>query len=242
MPKTVRCINLLANQEIYVFQNKRPQTITNSQASKGFSLFELIVYILLVSIVFSVSMRRFSEFPGEAERANFLAINTQLKAAVNLQMMNAIARGNWDELGQLENSNPMDLMLETPSNYAGAFNLVDEQAMSRRTWYFDSYSGHLVYLASDSSNLFSSLGDGTSTLSSLRFRIAQRYAGDAPVFAGGLGIDAETVTGLNDPSLRSGGGEGGGRGRSWQGLVLEEVTPFTWARGGISLPGVEIPQ
>ena len=211
--------------------------------SEGFSLFELIVYILLVSTVFSVSMRRFSDFPGEAERANFLAITGQIKAAVNIQMMNAIAGGNWDRLGVLENSNPMDLMLETPSNYAGAFNFVDEQTMPGRTWYFDSTNGQLVYLANDSSHLYSSQGDGSSSLSSIRFRIAQRYAGDTRGSTAGLGIDVGTVTGLNDPSLRSsGGGEGGGGGRKWQGLVLEEVTPFHWERAGLSLPGAEAAQ
>lgn len=215
---------------------------TTAGKSKGFSLFELIVYILLVSIVFSASMRRFSDFPGEAERANFLAISMQLKAAVNLQMMNAIAAGNWENLGPIENTNPMDLMLETPSNYAGAFNLVDEQTMPRRTWYFDSFNGQLVYLANDSSNLFSTLGDGTSTISEIRYRIVQKYAGDARRSDEGLGIDAGTVTGLNDPSLRaSSGNNSGSRGRNWQGLVLEEVTPFNWTRGGMSLPGVEIP-
>lgn len=209
----------------------------------GFSMFELIVYILLVSIVFSVSMRRFSDFPGEAERANFMAIIVQLKAGVNLQMMNAIAAGNWNQLDALENSNPMDLMLETPSNYAGAFDLVDEQSMPRRTWYFDSFNGQLVYLANDSSNLFSSKGDGTSTLASIRFRIAQRYSGEVQASDEGLGIDAGTVTGLNAPSLRaSGAGAGRDRGRKWQGLVLEEVTPYHWLKGGISLPGIEIPQ
>lgn len=211
--------------------------------SNGFSLFELIVYILLVSIVFSVSMRRFSDFPGEAERANFLAITGQLKAAVNLQMMKAIAGGNWESLGSIENSNPMDLMLETPSNYAGAYNSVDEQNMPRRTWYFDSFNGQLVYLANDTSHLFSNQGDGTSTLASIRFRIAQRYAGDVQASAAGLGIDAGTVTGLNDPALRSSaGGAGGGQGRKWEGLVLEELTPFRWERAAISLPGVEVPQ
>jgi type II secretory pathway pseudopilin PulG len=233
----------LENKEIYVFRAQPKVTASNIDKGKGFSLFELIVYILLVSIVFSVSMRRFGEFPGEAERANFLAISMQLKAAVNIQMMNAIARGDWSELGRLENTNPMDLMLETPSNYAGSFNLVDEQSMPRRTWYFDSFNGQLVYLANDTSNLYSSQGDGSSTLSSIRFRIAQRYAGDGPVSDSGLGIDAGTVTGLNDPSLRSsGGGEGGGGGRKWHGLVLEEVTPFHWERAAMSLPGVEVPE
>jgi type II secretory pathway pseudopilin PulG len=216
---------------------------SNTNKSKGFSLFELIVYILLVSIVFSVSMRRFADFPGEAERANFLAITVQLKAAVNLQMMNAIAGGQWNSLDRIENSNPMDLMLETPSNYAGAFNLVDEQSMARRTWYFDSFNGQLVYLANDSSRLFSSLGDGASTLNEIRFRIVQRYAGDARTSDEGLGIDVGTVTGLNDPSLRgSSASQGGSGGRKWQGLVLEEVTPFHWERSGISLPGVDVPE
>ena len=136
----------------------------------------------------------------------------------------------------------MDLMLETPSNYVGAFDLADEQSMPRRTWYFDSFNGQLVYLANDTSRLYSALGDGTSTLSSLRFRIAQRYAGDSPASAGGLGIDAGTVTGLNDPSLRSNGEAGGGAGRKWQGLVLEDVTPFNWARAELELPSGEMPE
>lgn len=195
-----------------MYPTQRKEMISSAYKNKGFSLFELIVYILLVSTIFSVSMRRFGDFPEEAERANFLAITGQIKAAVNLQMMKAIAGGNWENLAYLENSNPMDLMLEAPSNYAGAYNPADEQSLSRRTWYFDSVNGQLVYLASDSSHLFSTQGDG---ISSIRFRIAQRYAEDV---------------------------SGGGRGQKWQGLVLEEVTPFDWQRAGISLPDVEIPQ
>ncbi len=226
------------------------KTLTHTQEMKalgrneGFTLFELVAFILIVAIVFSVSMRRFQDFPGEAERANFLAITTQIKAAVTIQMMSAIASGKWEETRRLENTNPMDLMLETPSNYAGEFDLIDEIGMPKRTWYFDSYNGHLVYLASDNSHLFSKLGDGTSTLNSVRFRIAVRYDDEKPSEEQGLGIDAGTVTGLNDPSLRTSGGNESGSaassGRKWQGLVLEEVTPFRWDRAGLSLPGVEI--
>lgn len=209
-------------------------------SSRGFTLFELVVFILVVSIVFSVGMRRFQSFPGEAERANFLAITAQIKAAVNLQMMNAIAEGNWQTIGRFENSNPMNLMLETPSNYAGEFGLVDEFGMPRRTWYFDSYNGHLVYLANDSSSLFSTMGDGTSTLSSIRFRIAVKYDDQPEEVPEGLGIDVSTVTGLNDPALRSGSDKEGiaSGGRRWQGLVLEAVTPFRWDRSEIEIAGV----
>lgn len=217
------------------------QTMKVMERNKGFTLFELVAFILIVSIVFSVAMRRFQDFPGEAERANFLAITGQIKAGVNIQMMNAIASGSWNETTRLENSNPMDLMLETPSNYAGEFGLVDEASMPRRTWYFDSYNGHLVYLANDTSHLYSKLGDGSSTISSIRYRIAVRYSGDQPSAAQGLGIDAGTVTGLNSPSVGgAAGSEASGR-RKWQGLVLEEVTPFHWERAGLALPGVQIP-
>ncbi len=225
---------------------QRRQKVKAIARNKGFTLFELVAFILIVAIVFSVAMRRFEEFPGEAERANFLAITTQIRAAVTLQMMNAIATGQWDDTRRLENTNPMNLMLETPTNYAGEFGFIDEIGMPKRSWYFDTYNGHLVYLASDTSHLFSRLGDGTSTLNSVRFRIAARYSDEKPGAEPGLGIDAGTVTGLNDPSLRSAGRaegpNGAGSGRKWQGLVLEEVTPYRWDRAGLSLPGVEIPE
>ena len=210
---------------------------STQRASQGFTLFELVVFILVVSIVFSVGMQRFQSYPGEAERANFLAISSQLKAAVSLQMMNAIAGASWQELGYLENSNPMNLLLETPTNYVGEFGLVDEISMPRRTWYFDSFNGHLVYLVNDNSHLYSTLGGGA--LTSIRFRIAMRYANDGEnPSPQGLGIDADTVTGLNDPSLRSAAGQNGAlaQGRKWQGLVLEAVTPYTWERSEIELP------
>ena len=223
----------------------RNAKVTAIARSRGFTLFELVSFILIVAIVFSVAMRRFQDFPGEAERANFLAITVQLKAAVTLQMMNAIASGKWEGVRRLENTNPMDLMLETPSNYVGAFSVVDEASMPRRTWYFDSYNGHLVYLANDTSHLYSALGDGSSTLNSIRFRIAARYEGEHPVQERGLGIDVGTVTGLNDPSLRASSANQASLGAvnrpKWQGLVLEEVTPYRWDRAGLSLPGVEIP-
>lgn len=217
-------------------RHRRTEMRSAQRASRGFTLFELVVFILVVSIVFSVGMRRFQSYPGEAERANFLAITSQIKAAVSLQMMNAIAGASWDALASLENSNPMNLLLETPSNYVGEFGLVDEISMPRRTWYFDSFNGHLVYLVNDNSHLYSTLGGGGMT--SIRFRIAMRYANeDTGSSPQGLGIDADTVTGLSDPSLRSDTRNGAvAQGRKWQGLVLEAVTPYTWERSEIELP------
>lgn len=214
----------------------RKISVQNVRKMRGFSIFELILYLLISSIIFSVSMRRFEQYPADAERANFLSIVGQLKAAVMLQMMDGIAGGRFDEMRALEKSNPMDLMLETPSNYAGAFSLVDEASMPRRTWYFDSYNGQLVYLASPGLQIYSAAGDGSGTLNSIRFQVMNKYAGMVAQEAGGLGIDAGQVAGLSVEAAGS-----GATGGKWEGLVLEPVTPYNWESQGISLSGIEVP-
>lgn len=145
------------------------------RGQRGFTLFELVSYILVVSIISSVAFNRFADFPGEAERANFTAIMMQLKAGVNLRMMDAIAGGNFQQLRSLEGSNPMDLMLETPVNYLGEFSLIDREAMPRRVWYFDDDSGELVYLANDADTLYRLVDGEAVATDELRFRIRNRF-------------------------------------------------------------------
>ncbi|MDO8273058.1 MAG: hypothetical protein Q7U82_14275 [Gammaproteobacteria bacterium] len=215
----------------------RKISVQNARRVRGFSIFELILYLLISSIIFSISMRRFEQYPADAERANFLSILGQLKSAVTLQMMNGIAGGTFDEMGRLENSNPMALMLETPTNYAGAFSLVDEGNMPRRTWYFDSYNGQLVYLASPGLQIYSAAGDGSGSMNSIRFRVINKYSEVAKKADEGLGIDAGQVTGLSV----TGTGGSAATGGKWEGLVLEPVTPYNWNPQGISLSGIEVP-
>jgi type II secretory pathway pseudopilin PulG len=143
----------------------------------GFTLFELIAYILVVSITASVAYNRFAGFPGAAERANFMTVTVQLKAGINLQMMNAIARGNWSELRNLEGSNPMDLMLETPTNYVGELSVYDRDTLPGRVWYFDTRSRELVYVAGDATNLYSVENGQRIPANVVRFRITMKYSG-----------------------------------------------------------------
>ncbi|MDH7942692.1 prepilin-type N-terminal cleavage/methylation domain-containing protein [Pseudohongiella sp. SYSU M77423] len=145
--------------------------------SAGFSLFELMVYILAASILFAAAFNRYQDFPGEAERANFLAIQAQLNAAINLQMMQIIASGGWDNARQLDGMNPMELMLTTPGNYVGALSGADIAQLPRRIWFFDPVRGELVYLAENSENLYL-LNDGQRIATErLGFRVSNRYSG-----------------------------------------------------------------
>lgn len=141
----------------------------------GFTLFELVAYILVVSITASVAYNRFGSFPGAAERANFLAVMTQLKSGVTMQMMAAVARGNWAELGALEGSNPMDLMLETPVNYMGELSGYSAETMPGRVWYFNTASKELVYIASDSTDLYRVIDGQRVPTNTVAFQISMKF-------------------------------------------------------------------
>jgi type II secretory pathway pseudopilin PulG len=156
--------------------NKSSQTMRSItlKAQRGLTLFELIMFILVVSIVFTAGFNRFRDYPADAERANFQAILMQLRAGVNMQMMNAIAAGNWNQL-ELDGSNPMDLMLETPSNYIGAFELMDASTLPGRIWYFDKTRGELVYRVNNNEGLFEIVDGVQRPAEELRFRIAMKY-------------------------------------------------------------------
>lgn len=165
-------------QSMQVVDDMKPSAqsaVAASGSQRGFSLFELVVYLLVASILFAVVINRYREFPGEAERASFISIHAQLQAAVNLQMMNAIASGERAQLSDLVGSNPMDLMLQAPINYAGEFALVDPVTMPRRAWYFDSARGELVYLAENSSNLYLMRNGRAEPGREIRLRIENVY-------------------------------------------------------------------
>lgn len=137
----------------------------------GFSLFELIVYMLISSIMFATAFNRYQGYPAEAERANFIAILSQLKTGVNLKMMMVVASGSDHERGQLAGSNPMDLMLQTPGNYLGVFTDIDEGQLPRRAWYFNDTLGELVYLADRADNLYTVAPEGLVPANRIRLHI-----------------------------------------------------------------------
>lgn len=175
----------------------------------GFSLFELIVYMLISSILFATAFNRYQAYPAEAERANFMAVLNQLKTGVNLKMITSLATGTGSERAALEGINPMQLMLQTPGNYLGSFSQVDESQLPRRTWYFDEANGELVYLANRADNLFALTPQGRVASSRIRLHVVAIY--DNP--------ESEL--------------------RRWQGVALVAAEPYEWLSVPLELPEAE---
>lgn len=179
------------------------------------------MFIICVAIIYAAAARRLADFPGEAERANFFAITAQLQAGINLEMMMGITRGKGGYLNQYEGANPMDLLLEPPSNYVGAYAGVDSRTFDRRVWYFDIGSNELVYLANDADGLSHLLNGRKIPADRVSFKISVQYSyRDSST---GLLLDVVDVDPAEQGDLR----------RSFDGLLLQPTIPFEWESGGL---------
>ncbi len=186
--------------------------------SAGFSLFELVVFIISVAILYAYAANRFAEFPGQAERANFLAITTQLQTAVNLEVNLARGLGRLSRPEMLAGANPMDLLLQPPSNYLGAFESIDTSSVGRRLWYFDRSRQELVYLVNDSTGVFYLLDGEEFPTAELRFRIVAEYE------------DFDAQTRLPVSVLENAGNEVSEENRETRlsGVLMRPVIPYRW--------------
>ncbi len=189
------------------------------KTNSGFSLFELVVFIICVAIIYAAATRRFSDFTGDAERASFLAVITQIQAGITLESMLGITRGASSQMDAYANSNPMTLLLEPPSNYIGAFSGVDKAGLERRSWYFDAGTGELVYLANNAEGLSLQINGINVPTDEVRFAITAQY------------VYRDKSTGLPVSLLGTDGENRERFARKFSGLLLKPVIPFEWAAG-----------
>jgi hypothetical protein len=190
------------------------------KGSRGFSLFEMVVAICSIVILYMVAEERLNQLPGAAERANFYGVLQQVKAGVNFEMVSLLASGRTGEIRELEGRNPMDFLIEGPSNYRGELDVVTDAVERRNAWYFETSTGELVFVVGGASI------DGVKvivagvpvSLGQIRFKLTNIYS------------DAEE-SGESAQRRRTGGLRGERVEGKWQALILAPVREFTWDRG-----------
>ncbi len=189
--------------------------------SRGFSMFELVVYIISVSIIYAYASNRFVAFPADAERANFIAILTQLQSGVSLEFNLGMSRNSASALAVLDGANPMDLMLRAPSNYLGALSSVDAASLPRRSWYFDLDNRELVYLVENTDQVYQVANGAPVPASQLRFKLEMAYKNEDPQ----TGLPAD----ITSPDSQAGSS---GR-RAVAGALINPVVPYEWGETGM---------
>ena len=193
-------------------QDKR---LGNAGKSKGFTLFEMVVVICAIVILYMVAVQRLNDLPAAAERASFLGTLEQIKTGVNFEMITSLAGGRFHELKEKAGTNPMNFLLETPGNYLGEIDKVtDESVARRRSWYFETSTGELVYMVGGSSvpNVFVKVGGIDVNLGQIRFHVSSVYSDER----GQLILEGQNSIGHEQNQ------------NAWQGIQLLPVKEYRW--------------
>ncbi len=158
-----------------------------SRNQRGFSLLELAVVAVVLSVLMAVLLNRLAFYQEAAERARFESTLRIYKTAVQIRLAELILERREGEAPTLEVENPTLWLSEKPTDYAGEYPLQPEPG----TWYFDGGTRELVYVPNSAAGLVVS---ADKHMKQLRFRVKIIYqpinAGSKPI----LGIGGVALT------------------------------------------------
>lgn len=138
-----------------------------SRHERGFSLLELAVVAVVLSVVMAVLLNRLAFYQAAVERARFETTLSIYKTALQIRLAEFILDRREGEARVLEVENPTHWLSEIPTNYGGEYPRQPEPGY----WYFDSDTRELVYTV----NTAGLVGAGGNSMKQLRFRVRIVY-------------------------------------------------------------------
>lgn len=112
---------------------------------RGFSLFEMVIVILLIGILMSLAIDRLIMLQVEAERVSVQHVMGSLDSAVYVETAEIVLKEGLAAMRKLEHTNPMDYLAKLPHNYVGVKSSEAARDVPVSSWYFDSDNDVLVY-------------------------------------------------------------------------------------------------
>jgi len=113
---------------------------------EGFTLFELVVVIIIIAGLLTIAFDRLLKLEVQAERAAMEQVIGNIKSALALTISKHIATDNIPGLRKFIDTNPMDLLAETPQTYLGSYAGQPPKLAKGVNWYYDQASQTLVYV------------------------------------------------------------------------------------------------
>jgi len=113
--------------------------------SRGFSLLELVVALLLVAVLVGVFLDRALYYRELAEKSAMEQVALDLRSSINLRVAELALENRFGDLIPLAGENPMDLLVRKPRNYLGILSQPGVQEVVGGNWYFDNTSKEVVY-------------------------------------------------------------------------------------------------
>jgi prepilin-type N-terminal cleavage/methylation domain-containing protein len=130
---------------------------------RGFSLFELVVAIIVASVLATVLLNRLAYYQELAEKAAMESTLRTIKTGLQIRLAELIVTNRQGQAAEIEIEDPVRWMDDKPPNYRGAYRAPAEPG----SWYFDATERQLVYLVRTGDRLILGTGDGGKQL---RFR------------------------------------------------------------------------
>lgn len=116
--------------------------------SRGFSLLELVVVVIIFSILLGVLLQRLAFYQEEAELAQIQLLEKNMRVALNSRVYAAMTSGETRKMHALAGSNPINLLASRPENYLGELDSSAVKSVAAGHWYFDRVERKLVYVFS----------------------------------------------------------------------------------------------
>ncbi len=157
---------------------------------RGFTLLELIVVIIIVSVLAVFALNRYYKLLVDVERASMEHDLGVMRSAISMQVAGHYVAGNMAGLEKLIGSNPMDLLAEKPKNYIGTNLLKTLDNIERGSWFYDRKEETLIYLVQNQLYFDTELGLPDRA----RFKIL-------PVYSDRTGSHKRNISGLTLKAL-----------------------------------------
>ncbi|MBI2313135.1 MAG: type II secretion system protein [Betaproteobacteria bacterium] len=179
----------------------RPACLRRNRPEHGFTLFELILVIIIVSGLAVVAFDRLFVYQEAAEKAAMEQVAGSLQSAANLQFSRLVVRANLEGVARLMEENPVDWLVRKPDNYAGEFYDPGPGEVALGNWYYDRKDRTLVYLVRRGEH-FTVPGDDAKRVGYRLKIVYNRRGTDREASASGAGV---------------------------AGVVFEPVHPYSWS-------------
>ncbi len=142
-----------------------------AEPQSGFTLFELIVVVCIVSILAAILFNRLRLYEEAAEKAAMQQTAAAIKSALQMRVAAYMISGRDKEIEDLRNENPVRWLQENPADYAGEFHADAYARVRPGSWYFDLTRRELIYVV----NLGDNFKPGFDGRKWVRYRVRIGY-------------------------------------------------------------------
>jgi prepilin-type N-terminal cleavage/methylation domain-containing protein len=133
--------------------------------ARGFTLFELVVVIMIFAVIVTLLLERLAHYHELLERAAMQSTLKGIKTGLQVRLAELIIANREGEAGSLETQDPIQWLDDgRPANYGGAY----QEPARPGTWYFDAHGRELVYVVNTGERLEI---DGAGAPKQLRFHV-----------------------------------------------------------------------